>query len=122
MKRYSLRKLFRQSFEGHEGRPGKRGGSLPRSDSSSGGGQPSHSRKRTPTQKAFAGSDMKALPKDMEAEYKRYKKMPMKELQQEHKRFLGGSSSGNRETIIFSVFLERFGADKINAWTEQYSK
>lgn len=26
----SLRKLFQQSFEGHKGRPGKRGGSLPK--------------------------------------------------------------------------------------------
>jgi hypothetical protein len=32
---YSLSKLFQQKFEGHKGRPGKRGGSLPKSGGSS---------------------------------------------------------------------------------------
>lgn len=36
MKRYSLQKLFQQTFEDHEGRPGKVGGSLPRSGGSGG--------------------------------------------------------------------------------------
>jgi hypothetical protein len=31
MTKYSLKKLFKNTFEGHKGRPGKRGGSLPRS-------------------------------------------------------------------------------------------
>jgi hypothetical protein len=33
MKKISIHKLFQQSFEGHEGRIGKRGGSLPRKSS-----------------------------------------------------------------------------------------
>jgi len=35
--RYSLRKLFSNTFEGHRGIPGKQGGSLPRSGGARGG-------------------------------------------------------------------------------------